>query len=164
MKRPTLHASFLSNSRSDFESISEYDQEVAKRGSENFDIFFRSESQEHDFNFPFQIGTFGDPPEQAKEFKIPLKEGDLVILGTDGVFDNLYDFEILDVVEEYWKGGNFNGNELADLISKKAFDNSQDHTFYSPFCRSKLEQKGFSCIGGKADDITVALGRVDLQN
>ncbi|KAL8427794.1 hypothetical protein ACSSS7_007517 [Eimeria intestinalis] len=83
---------------------------------------FRSREQQHQFNCPFQLSRLPQPseydqlrasgkdallrllqnaavipqdtPESASLCSISVMEGDLVILGTDGVFDNLFDYEI----------------------------------------------------------------------
>jgi serine/threonine protein phosphatase PrpC len=58
---------------------------------DKFDIVFASQSQQRRFNHPFQLGwaNHGDHPEVASSFSHDVKDGDLVILGTDGLFDNL---------------------------------------------------------------------------
>lgn len=83
---------------------------------------FRSREQQHQFNCPFQLSRLPQPPEYeqlrasgkvallqllqnaaiipqdtpdtAGLCSISVMEGDLLILGTDGVFDNLFDYEI----------------------------------------------------------------------
>jgi protein phosphatase PTC7 len=39
-----------------------------------------------------------DSPENADDYTIPLKDGDIIISATDGVFDNLFQHEILKMV------------------------------------------------------------------
>ncbi|OEH75211.1 serine threonine specific protein phosphatase [Cyclospora cayetanensis] len=83
---------------------------------------FRSREQQHQFNCPFQLSRLPQPseydqlrengkdallhllqnaaiipqdtPETASLCCVTVMEGDLLILGTDGVFDNLFDYEI----------------------------------------------------------------------
>jgi hypothetical protein len=65
------------------------------------DFLFRTEEQVHSFNFPFQLGTSGlDHPQSAQRFNIKLQHGDIVIMASDGVFDNLFDEEILSIVAD----------------------------------------------------------------
>ena len=47
--------------------------------------------------YPFQLGhhSVADHPSTAQMFDAVLEEGDLVVMGSDGVFDNLTDSEIL---------------------------------------------------------------------
>ncbi|KAG2217362.1 hypothetical protein INT45_012232 [Circinella minor] len=64
------------------------------------DYVFRSEEQQHSFNFPYQLGTASfDYPSDAQQFSIKIEEGDIIILATDGLFDNLFDDEILEEVQ-----------------------------------------------------------------
>lgn len=47
-------------------------------------ILFRSEEQQHSFNFPFQLAAtrgYGDPVESAQRYKLDIKVNDIVILG-----------------------------------------------------------------------------------
>jgi protein phosphatase PTC7 len=40
-----------------------------------------------------------DTPEDADEYTLDLKEGDVIISGTDGIFDNLFNHEILAMIQ-----------------------------------------------------------------
>jgi protein phosphatase PTC7 len=138
--------------------------QTKKSGSPNYKIIFRSESQEHYFNCPYQVGTHGDDPSKATEHQIDIKLGDLVILGTDGVFDNLYDFQILQLTEQQLLNKQFNPKEFSDNLAKKAFDLSLDKNYLSPFCNNKYKQENSPCLGGKSDDISVALGLIQFSD
>jgi protein phosphatase PTC7 len=60
-------------------------------------VVFRSPQQEHEFGYPFQLGhhEHADHPSTAQMFDAVLEAGDIVIMGSDGVFDNLTDYELL---------------------------------------------------------------------
>ncbi|KAI9265999.1 phosphatase 2C-like domain-containing protein [Sporodiniella umbellata] len=61
---------------------------------------FRSEEQQHSFNFPYQLGTASfDSPQDAQQFTIKIEENDIIVLGSDGLFDNLFDEEILEEIK-----------------------------------------------------------------
>ena len=55
----------------------------------------RSEELQHRFNCPFQCGMRYEPPTKAQDFDHRVEHNDIVILGTDGVFDNLFDQQII---------------------------------------------------------------------
>ena len=56
---------------------------------------FRSEEQQYRFNFPYQCGTGCELPHKAFDNEHEVAPGrDFVIMGTDGLFDNLYDRDI----------------------------------------------------------------------
>ncbi|CAO3656787.1 unnamed protein product [Mucor hiemalis] len=64
------------------------------------DYIFRSEEQQHSFNFPYQLGTSSpDRPNDAQSFTVAVEKGDIIIMGSDGLFDNLFDKEILSIVK-----------------------------------------------------------------
>ncbi|KAG0237959.1 hypothetical protein BGW42_008059 [Actinomortierella wolfii] len=65
----------------------------------NNEFIFRTEEQQHSFNFPYQLGTgSSDRPKDAQVFTVKIKNGDIVVMGTDGIFDNLFDEDILEEV------------------------------------------------------------------
>ncbi|KAJ0085631.1 hypothetical protein Patl1_09110 [Pistacia atlantica] len=68
---------------------------------------FRSPVQQHDFNFTYQLecGSNGDLPSSGQVFTIPVAPGDVIIAGTDGLFDNLYNNEITAVVVHAVRAG-----------------------------------------------------------
>jgi hypothetical protein len=46
---------------------------------------------QHAFNFPLQLGTHSrdEPMKDAMRFEVGVERGDLVVLGSDGLMDNL---------------------------------------------------------------------------
>ena len=62
-------------------------------------ILHRSRAQQSAFNTPFQLSVDdkSNNAEDADLYNGSLKPGDIIIMGTDGLFDNLYDHEILEV-------------------------------------------------------------------
>jgi hypothetical protein len=44
-----------------------------------------------------------DDPSCADEYCLQLRESDIIVSGTDGVFDNLFTHEILSIVKDYRK-------------------------------------------------------------
>jgi len=60
----------------------------------------RSGQQHHRFNCPFQLGLMSDDhPCIAEDIEIPLRKGDVVVIGSDGIFDNLYDAQIHRIID-----------------------------------------------------------------
>ncbi|KAF9307497.1 hypothetical protein BGZ91_008426, partial [Linnemannia elongata] len=63
------------------------------------EFIFRTEEQQHSFNYPYQLGTGStDSPTDAQVFTVKVESGDIVVMGTDGIFDNLFDEDILEEV------------------------------------------------------------------
>jgi hypothetical protein len=58
---------------------------------------------QHSFNYPFQLGAPGgspsDDPDSAEEVILSVVDGDLIIMASDGLFDNLFDEEIVEIVD-----------------------------------------------------------------
>ena len=89
-------------------------------------------------------------------------------MGTDGIWDNVYDHEIISLL----KNGNhveINGNlkdpQSASLeIARLAFEHSNDKKFVSPFqVHSEEDPKAKKYRGGKKDDITVIVSQIKLD-
>ncbi|KAG0351906.1 hypothetical protein BG005_008599 [Podila minutissima] len=63
------------------------------------EFIFRTEEQQHSFNYPYQLGTGStDSPTDAQVFTVKVESGDIIVMGTDGIFDNLFDEDILEEV------------------------------------------------------------------
>ncbi|KAG0202647.1 hypothetical protein BGX28_004907 [Mortierella sp. GBA30] len=70
------------------------------------EFIFRTEEQQHSFNYPYQLGTGStDSPTDAQVFTVKVQSGDIVVMGTDGIFDNLFDEDILEEVVRCVNGG-----------------------------------------------------------
>ena len=61
---------------------------------------FRSHEQQHYFNTPFQLSlppsnmateVLSDAPEAADRYEFSVEDGDVILMATDGVFDNVPD-------------------------------------------------------------------------
>ncbi|ORZ16534.1 phosphatase 2C-like domain-containing protein [Absidia repens] len=118
---------------------------------------FRSEEQQHSFNFPYQLGTASfDSPLDAQQFTIKVEEGDIMILASDGLFDNLYDDEIME--------------EVQNCIEKDQLDHSASSTESSseilPLSNVPIQEISDALafrakVGGKADDVTVIVAVIN---
>ncbi|ORY94064.1 phosphatase 2C-like domain-containing protein [Syncephalastrum racemosum] len=146
------------------------------------DYVFRSEEQQHSFNFPYQLGTASfDSPSDAQQFTIKVEEGDIVILASDGLFDNLYDDEILEEVQQCIQENKdrVTGDEsssadesgsdpstavpqvISDALAHRAKCVSEDPTNPSSPFQVRAMHEGLYYQGGKADDISVLVAIVN---
>ncbi|XP_015964046.1 probable protein phosphatase 2C 80 [Arachis duranensis] len=121
---------------------------------------FRSPVQQHDFNFTYQLesGNGGDLPSSAEVFVIPVAPGDVIVAGTDGLFDNLYNNEISAVVVHAVRAG-LEPQVTAQRIAALARERALDKTRLSPFAAA-AQEAGFRYYGGKLDDITVVVSYI----
>lgn len=121
---------------------------------------FRSPVQQHDFNFTYQLesGNASDLPSSGQVFTFPVMAGDVIVAGTDGLFDNLYNNEVTAVVTHCIRaalGPQATAQKIAALARQCALDRSRQ----SPFSAAAKEA-GYRYQGGKLDDITVVVSYV----
>ncbi|XP_004500319.1 probable protein phosphatase 2C 26 isoform X2 [Cicer arietinum] len=128
---------------------------------------FSTSPQEHYFDCPFQLSSerVGQTYLDAAVSNVELMEGDTIVMGSDGLFDNVFDHEIVQTIAGY-KDVSEAAKALANLASSHAMDSNFDSP-YSLEARSKgfeapLWKKilGMKLTGGKLDDITVIVGQV----
>lgn len=121
---------------------------------------FRSPVQQHDFNFTYQLesGSNGDLPSSGQVFTIPVAPGDVIVAGTDGLFDNLYNNEITAVVVHGVRAGlspQVTAQKIAALARQRALDKDRQ----TPFSTA-AQDAGFRYYGGKLDDTTVVVSYI----
>ncbi|KAL3684055.1 hypothetical protein R1sor_002077 [Riccia sorocarpa] len=139
--------------------------EAANLGDSGFVILrnsrtvFKSPAQQHQFNIPFQLESGGsDPPSAAQVFSIEVAVGDVIVAGTDGLFDNLYDSELTTAVVQAVRSGmgpQVTAQNVADLARTRAKDRNRQ----TPFSTA-AQDAGYRFYGGKMDDITVIVSYI----
>jgi serine/threonine protein phosphatase PrpC len=117
---------------------------------------FRNEEQQHSFNCPYQLGVKSkDTPNDAQHYTIPIQEGDIVVVGSDGLFDNVFDEQILEIINS-----ESDAQKIADALLNKAREVAEEtESGASPF-QERAVREGYYYQGGKADDMTVVIGIV----
>jgi len=147
-----------------------------------FRVVARTLEQQHSFNCPFQLCRMPreediprllaegkqklaravmrrpqvkeDLPEDARRYSLPVEEGDLLVVGTDGVFDNLHDHEICDLLASLCpEAGRASPERLAEAIVSAACERSRRRDGSSPFS-VHARNSGYAHAGGKMDDVT----------
>ena len=101
----------------------------------NGELAFMSPQQQHEFNFPYQLGSadsMADMPSAAQRFSMPVGAGDVVVAATDGVFDNIYPDEAAAMVTMAKKNGD-SPEGAAALLAQFARSRAADPTHLSPF-------------------------------
>lgn len=126
-------------------------------GRRSLRIRYRSPQQEHSFGHPYQVGhhASSDSPEDAMLSTILVHPGDIIVAGSDGLFDNLSDDEIVEIVT---KGEATSG--IARDLAFAAFEASLDRQKTSPYSLSASEAFDMVFNGGKSDDITVVVSEI----
>ncbi|KAL3530997.1 hypothetical protein ACH5RR_010319 [Cinchona calisaya] len=125
-------------------------------------VVYKSPVQQHRFNFPYQLGNCTDDINLAQELQVPVEEGDVVIAGTDGFFDNVHGSEIEEIMKSKTSEG-AQPKEVACTLANIALYNSFDRFADSPFA-IESRKAGYSHRGGKEDDITVIVAFIQASN
>ncbi|KIJ37546.1 hypothetical protein M422DRAFT_69258 [Sphaerobolus stellatus SS14] len=82
-------------------------------------LVYRSEEMQHAFNYPLQLGPKSPTlPRDARVVEVPVQEGDILVVCSDGMTDNLWDEDVLDEVAKFTRGGKDAGNG-----GKRAYEN-----------------------------------------
>ena len=138
-------------------------------------VIFVTDVQEHRFNQPFQLGSPqyhpGNIPTDAHRYSVQVLPGDVIVMGSDGLWDNLWDHEVEEIVREQVVEGERGAQatllvveELAARLAIIAFHHSKDTGYASPFAAERQHHllpeslRGImtsQARGGKPDDITV---------
>lgn len=134
------------------------------------DVIHRTEPQWHWFDCPRQLGTNSpdEPDTEGVSATVEVREGDVVLAMSDGVGDNLWEWEVVGNVVEGVKGlrkeaGRGEGGKgvtaedmrsVATGLVKAARSVATDPFAESPFMERAVEE-GLPTEGGKLDDISV---------
>jgi len=113
-------------------------------------IVLRTGEQQHSFNAPYQLAnipiglqpsssSFGgsqrkfwkDKASDAVLYQTSIKEGDIIIGGTDGLFDNLYSHEILNIIDIFL-------NDCFGSSPQESLKSINTHSFTPVFTKSQL--------------------------
>lgn len=166
---------------------------VANLGDSGFMVFRNgklaggSKAQTHAFNTPYQLAIIPDElkrsderqglrhiedtPAMADQFTFTAEAGDVIVLATDGLTDNMSAQDTLKIVNETmlehgsWikddkegiksSGEHKGAMDLARRIVLKAKSLSTNKQHLSPFAKEVQQVMKVHYMGGKPDDITV---------
>jgi protein phosphatase PTC7 len=72
-------------------------------------VVFQTAPQQHDFNLPYQLShprmfPQTDTADNADVYSPQVQRGDIVLLGSDGLLDNVWDVELARVVGGWRRG------------------------------------------------------------
>lgn len=108
----------------------------------NGEIVHKSDEQQHYFNTPFQLSlpppgnnhVLSDSPQSADRDSFPVEDGDVILVATDGVFDNVPKNLLLDTLKEVeGERDQVKLQMTANTIAFMARSLSFDSEFMSPF-------------------------------
>ena len=92
-----------------------------KEGNE-YKTIYKSEDMLHDFNFPFQVGENGDDPFLANVSTHNISVGDVIVLATDGLWDNVESEYIRKIMPNLTSSDGIirNTTQVAELLAQEA--------------------------------------------
>jgi len=135
-------------------------------------VLSQSRPQQKSFNAPFQIrapntGAAAEMPSDAETYEVnDVRVGDVVVLATDGVLDNLFPEEVAAIVRSVQSGDGLSASAQAPLaeraanrLAQAAVDASMNTTRISPFTMFAA-RAGRWHLGGKQDDVAVVVSVV----
>jgi len=153
-------------------------------------VVYGSTAGQHYFNCPYQLqyrdlAKECDVAEDADVFSFDVREGDIVVAGSDGLFDNVFDEEIASVATAAYAaaddaagGARAAAKALVEVARGHAGDKSYDSPYAREMAKSDTDKGGApkavglfggfqqmmggasAGVGGKMDDITVIVSGV----
>lgn len=98
------------------------------KDKKNFFNLFQAPDQTHGFNIPFQVGKNCDSADSSKVFEHDLCNRDVIILATDGLWDNIFANNIIELLNSSCNKEDFSidCDSFAKLLVEKADKVSQD--------------------------------------
>ena len=150
------------------------------RFEDSWKIVFQTSPQTHFFNTPYQLSkrfspsqlknnktdakNFGksDKISDADNYVITTAPDDILVMGSDGLWDNLSPEEILEIFDKH---KDYSVQSLTTIILKHAKQKSlgNQKTPFSSKYNNFDESNKDRYIGGKNDDITVVLAKIKVQ-
>lgn len=122
----------------------------------------------HSYDANPENPQYDSPRHDAGIWGLKVQPGDLVIMASDGLFDNLFDDDILETVLSVMDGRGCSDLEhdpdlphtMARALCDKARSIMEDpRGIVSPF-QQHANEEGIYYVGGKNDDVTVLIGVV----
>ena len=124
-------------------------------------VIHKSKEKSKFFNKSPQITKETDFFSYSQYSQHQMLENDFIISGSDGLFDNLYDWDILDCIKPFIQEYEriLDLELVAEIIAKLALKKSKEINYKSPFSEQAKDYY-FDYIGGKMDDITVIVSQI----
>jgi len=108
----------------------------------------------HYFDCPYQLSEDSpDRPRDGTKLKLKVKKGDVIVMGSDGIFDNLQDVEICELVSNQKTRSSALARKVVERSRRVSLDVSAD-TPYAKLAKRNGDEDYSSGLGGKVDDVS----------
>jgi serine/threonine protein phosphatase PrpC len=123
-------------------------------------IVFATYTQQLSFNCPRQLTLYPgshrtvDPTPHAQLATVALQVGDVIIMASDGLLDNLSEGAVLKILGETVSVGGGGAEAIAKALTRAAHRVAHDPSADTPYWE-EARKAGHKGTGGKIDDISV---------
>jgi len=158
------------NNQENFPGAGNGELDIKESGS--WVVVHQSKEQQHYFNCPRQLGTNStDSPLDADQYILDCLPGDLIVMATDGMYDNVSPEEVCDILSNLDFKTEIDDvcNDIDEVLGKtahvlalEASEAQADRERMTPFAVS-ARAHGFNFAGGKPDDITIVVSLVQKE-
>lgn len=128
----------------------------------------QSNSEQYIANLcPEQVGTTKTdklPSSVVQFYDFELQQDDLILVCSDGVTDNLYNDEILEIINKKLNKEKSNLQEVSNSLLYKTKSTAFDNYCVCPYVEKVNELSNQFITGGKIDDISICISKVLLNN
>lgn len=131
------------------------------------EIVLQTRPQQESFNVPYQLMQPPEgmtslalhPPSAAETYEAEVQDGDVLVMATDGVFDNMGPTQVAELVAHLQDAS---ADDIAERVLRDAYDVSiEEWRTQTPYGEA-ARTAGYPHFGGKQDDITVLVARMSL--
>jgi len=124
-------------------------------------VLTRTKDIVHYFDCPYQLSEDSpDRPRDGTKLSVRVQKGDTILMGSDGVFDNLDDTAVCKIVKE--QGSQTRAAVLARKVVEASRRVSLDptaNTPYAVFAKKDGDPEYEDGVGGKVDDVSCIVVR-----
>jgi protein phosphatase PTC7 len=127
----------------------------------NGKVAAKTKDIQHYFDCPYQLSADSpDRPKDGTKLNLELMKGDLILMGSDGIFDNLSGEELVEIVSSSPPRLSTIAKRVGDQ-SRKVSLNKQAVTPYGKLAKKNGDPDYADGLGGKLDDVCCIVVRYE---
>jgi protein phosphatase PTC7 len=127
----------------------------------NGKVAAKTKDIQHYFDCPYQLSADSpDRPKDGTKLNLELMRGDLILMGSDGIFDNLSGEEIVEIVSSSPPRLSTIAKRVGDQSRKQSL-NKKAETPYAKLAKKNGDPDYIDGLGGKLDDVCCIVVRYE---